>query len=170
MLLSNYHQLNIVQGVQGKPNWISQVFWCLFLQLLILPFKLSEECWIHWHLHSHVKGPSSAEGCACQKPRLRNCFLMYMRLMIPLWVVKCVYAERAPPPRCCFPVDLFSLVGPSSSMWPKTKWGVAGLNSRGLSSISPWIGSVRQSAQNLSGGKPGNTCLSGAVPAWPEVF
>lgn len=97
-----------------------------------------------------------------------------MRLMIPLWVVKCVYAEKRRlllPPVASWTLDLFSLVGPSKLYVAKDKMRGGRAETHVVSAASALgldlLGRVLRTSLE---GKPGNTCLSGAVPAWPEVF
>ena len=99
--------------------------------------------------------------------------------MIPLWIVKCVYAERRKLllPFVAFPtLGLFSPGQPLRTLCGQRKNEICqGWDSCGLTEASAlhssWIRSVRQSAENLSGGEIGQDLpLTSVVPAWPEVF
>lgn len=183
-LLSNYHQLSIVQ-VPGKTHSNTSLCVCVCVCVPIssaahFPFKHSAECWINWHWCSHMKGPSRVEGCACQNLILwivSWCCMCSPWFLSGLWNV---FIQGGESPSCPWLPSLcwasFLGMASPSSVWSKGKFGMSALGSSGLtedvSSALLW-GRVDlwQSGENLSWGEIGHDLpLAGATWVWPEVI
>lgn len=104
--------------VQGQCSLMCHYFfffWCLFLQLLILPLQSSVECWANWHLNSHMKGPPLLRAVL---DKISSCELfpdVHMQSMVPLWAMKCVYSEKR---ELLLPFVAFPALGCFSQAWP----------------------------------------------------
>lgn len=178
-LLSNYHQLSIVQVSESTFEYVTVgACVCLFLWLLTFPFKHSAGCWLHWHLYSHMKGPSRVEGCACQNLILwivSWCYMCSPWFLSGLWNVFIRGGEGPScpllPPLCW---ALFLGMAPLSSLWSKGKWCMSG--SSGLtadaSSVLLWDPvDLWQRGENLSWGETGHDLpLASAAWVWPKVI